>query len=134
MPIFESFCPNPDCPKCGVVSERYESRYTDADPLCPECSGQQCRKVSQSHVVFTGPITSRYKDKSLEGAGRDGHWAWRRKSSKSGNPEPVFIDSFETQRQYCKDEGLINPKDVGPTMMGSDGKLLSSTGLPGSWT
>jgi hypothetical protein len=84
--------------------------------------------------VWTGEITTKYNDKNADGYHQEGHWAYRVRSSMSGEPEPVWIDTFQKQKEFCKQEGLVNPKDL-PTHadVSDDGKRLRSRGMPGAW-
>lgn len=84
-------------------------------------------------MVFTGDLTSKkYKDPKSEGYREGGHWAVD-KSGVDGNPRHVYIETFQQQKEFCKRNGLVNPKDIGPMDAASDGKKSSSTGLPGAW-
>jgi hypothetical protein len=89
-------------------------------------------EFSAFQVVFTGPITARYNDRTKENAHEEGHWAYR-KNTLSGKPEPCFIDTFEAQREFVKSEGLANPKEFGNNFeVGDDGKTVkNSCGMPG---
>lgn len=134
MPIYENVCRNEGCEKYGKVFEWYAPRHDSANPLC-QCGQTTCRCISPFQVVFTGALTAKYNDPKLEHAHQEGHWAYRVRSSRNadGSPEPVFIDTFEKQKEFCRDEGLINPKDVGPMHISSDGKQVQNQGLPGCW-
>jgi hypothetical protein len=76
-------------------------------------------------MPFSGAIGSRYLDRGLEGgqAKDGGHWAWK-KNTISGKPEPVYIETFQQQRDYCRSEGLVMPGDTSPGFISSDGKTL----------
>lgn len=135
MPIYESYCKSCD-PGCRFPEEHYYSRSTAPESECEDCGTQRTRLISTFAVVFTGLIsTSKYGDPKVEGYNPkvDGHWAWRRRSSVSGKPEPCHITTFQEQAAYCKAEGLANPKDVGPVEIGECGKKVSTRGLPGCW-
>lgn len=107
MPIFESYCD-----QCRKVKEWFTHRYTEEDPACENCGGPTMRLASTFRVIWSGVITARYNDPKRDNAHQEGHWAYRTRSSRSGNPEPVFIETFDDQRRFCRDEGLVNPKDV----------------------
>jgi hypothetical protein len=64
----------------------------------------------------------------------DGFWAYRKRSSVSGNPEPVYLDSMQAIRDFNKAEGLAAPGEV-PTnsTISADGKTIQSNGMPGNW-
>jgi|WetSurMetagenome_2_1015567.scaffolds.fasta_scaffold742858_2 hypothetical protein len=92
------------------------------------------RVVSAFQVVFTGPITKRYNDPKSENPDQEGHWAFRKRSSVSGNPEAVFIETWQDRREFMKQEGLVGYEDVGPIDSSPDGKWSSTrTGKPGTW-
>lgn len=133
MPIFEKACVNPGCAAYRHVVEYYSHRATEQDPPCSVCSSDCKRILSRFRVVFTGAFGTKYNDTKKEGSWQEGHWVWRRKT-KSGNPEPEYLTGFEQQRQYCRDEGLVNPKDVPAySEIDSEGKKVSSAGMPGTW-
>ena len=89
--------------------------------------------MSTFAVVFTGALTARYNDKRLENSHQDGHVAWERDAT--GKPHPVHIETFDQQRDFCKRNHLMNPKDA-PTNyeVAEDGrKVMNTRGLPGSY-
>lgn len=133
MPLYETVCRERTCSEYGRVIEYYSHAQTDKDPPCQVCGQDRSRVISTFGIVFTGAFSAKYNDIKKENAWQEGHWAWRKKT-KSGNPEPVWIDSFDAQRDFCKSEGLVNPKDV-PTYaeVDSEGKKMSSAGMPGTW-
>lgn len=137
MPIMEHACLNPDCSQYGQVEEEYY-RDTEARELrlmCPDC-GQKMSKVLTRgpSVVWARPF-SYYSDKNLEGANADEHIAYRVRSTTrpDGKPEPVVIDSFKKQRDFCKDEGLVLPSDAGAIEATPDGHHTNTRGNKGSW-
>jgi len=127
MPIYEY-----ECQQCGAAMERYVPRFSSPNPDC--CGVSMERVPSAFRVVWTGAITgSKYSDQKKENAHLDGHWAWKKKTA-SGNPEAVFIDTWQKQKEFCKSEGLVNPSEMPANPeFGSDGKSMSSRGMPGSW-
>lgn len=133
MPIFESFCPSEACVQQGVPFEWLSRVIDNEEPTCESCGGETRRMISGFAVVFTGPITKKYNDPKSENYDQEGHWAYRKKGTKSGKPEPVFIETFQQQAEFCRAEGLVNPKDTGPVSVGADGRCQSPRGLPGAW-
>lgn len=131
--MFELSCGSEGCPAHGRIFEAYLNRWDDPNKPCAECGGATGRHISGFGIVFTGVITAKYNDPTLDGGHQDGHFAWRTKDTKSGKPELQFIETFQDQREFAKAEGCINPKDIGPVEVGSDGKSISSRGLPGCW-
>ena len=134
MAIKEAVCRNPDCPTVGLRQEHfYHVSETNPKP-CDSCGGPtEPVEFSRSNVIFSGAITARYNDRSATNPHQEGHWAWRKKTL-NGKPEPVFIDSWSAQKDFCKAEGLTNPKDMPRNYeVGEDGKtLLNTRGMPGT--
>jgi len=125
MPIYESACATRDCAEFGVVNE-WLARSADSPELdCVSCGKPMERRVSRFGVIWTGPITSRYLQKGMEGENGDGsHWMYRTKGTKSGKPEPVLITTFQEQRDFAKAEGLGLPQDTSPGRISADGRTL----------
>jgi predicted nucleic acid-binding Zn ribbon protein len=133
MPIYESWCTNEKCTKYQDPVERYYPRSDTPLKPCEACGSESRRLLSRFGIVFTGVLSgTKYKEKGMDDYGQDGHWVWTKKTP-DGKPKPVFIETFDQQRDFCKQEGLVNPKDIGPVEGGSDGKKSSSQGLPGCW-
>lgn len=133
MPLYESACASNVCVEFARPVEWRASTWETPDPSCVECGGPTKRMISQFGIVFTGPLTAKYNDPKADNAHQEGHYAWRTKNTKDGKPEMVWIDSFDAQREHCRSEGLVNPKDLGPGEVGGDGKTLSTRGMPGCW-
>lgn len=134
MPLYEDVCFRPECPVYDQAVERYYSTSSTPQKPCIECGGPTERLMSRFGVVWTGPITAKYNDKESKGAHKEGHWAFRKKSSLSGKPEPVFIETFQQQREFCKAEGLVNPTQAPRNLVvKEDGRTLANTrGMPGT--
>ena len=79
-------------------------------------------------VTFAGKIEARYNDKNKEGSHMEGHWMQEKHAP--GGPKWTFVDDWQTRKRIMKQEGLI---EGGPAEAGSDGKSISSAGLPGAW-
>jgi predicted nucleic acid-binding Zn ribbon protein len=126
MPIYEYSCQNEICEVGGQTFERFVSRFDTPDPECCFCGRKTERQPSRFAMPFSGEISARYLDKSLEGGhNKSGaHWAWK-KNTISGKAEPVYIDSFQKQREYAKSEGLALPSDTTPGFISSDGRTLN---------
>ena len=128
MPILEGRCPS-----CGFRTEHF---YHHADDViyCDACGSVAERMASRFAVVFSGVIGSKYKDKNGPGGYKDGTWAWDKDIPEIGQKAgPRYLETFQDQKEYCKRNKLINPKDLGPVEVGSDGKSVSTRGLPGSY-
>jgi hypothetical protein len=93
------------------------------------------RLVSMFSMPFCGAITSKYNDPRIPDAHVEGHWAWRRRSARDWNkPEKVWIGDFQTQRRFCREEGLYDPTELPREVeISEDGKKVHSRGMPGSW-
>lgn len=126
--IYESMCETPECKAQEVVFEWLASSFETPDPNCDFCGRQTKRQASRFAMPFSGSITSRYLDRGLEGGYMKdgGHWAWKKKDTVSGKPEPVYIDTFQAQRDYCHSEGLALPSDTTNATISADGKSITS--------
>ena len=129
MPIFEEFCP-----LCSATEDCYLPRWDAADPPCPRCLGPRRRLMSCFASPFSGSI-HKYVDLNREGSHMDGWWAYRKRSSISGQPEPVYLDSMQAVKEFNRAEGLTAPGEV-PTnsTISADGKSITSAGMPGNWS
>lgn len=128
MPIYEY-----SCQTCGDVVEKIMS-LTAPDPGCDHCGGPRRKCVSQFAITGTGVLTTKYNDPRLENAHMEGHWVKATDPKTGKRTVPVFIETFQQQREYCKQEGFYNPGEVGQVeMISNDGKSMSSRGLPGAW-
>jgi hypothetical protein len=76
----------------------------------------------------------KYTDPNKENSHMDGYWAYRKVSSISGQPEPVYLDSMQKIKEFNSAEGLSAPGEV-PTnaTVSADGKRILSDGMPGNW-
>lgn len=135
MPLKESVCINPACSRRGLVEEHYYSRTDSQIQSCAECGTPERQIPSRFNVPFLGPMTARYNDKKIPGAHVEGHWATR-KRTLDGRERMEWIDSWDKQKQFCKEEGLILPSDLPstPTLKSGSGKEWSTVGMPGSWS
>jgi len=128
MPLYEFQC------GCGWEGEHYLRHYDDPNPPCERCGGALRRLMSRFGVVFTGALTTKYMDKNRENAHMEGFWAYRKKSSVSGQPEAEWIDTWDKLKSFNKAEGLAMPGEV-PTnsTISADGRRIISNGMPGQW-
>jgi predicted nucleic acid-binding Zn ribbon protein len=128
MPLYEVHCD-----ACRATDEVFFHHWYSPDPPCPVCLGPRRRLMSCFASPFMGSLR-KYSDLKREGAQMDGFWAYKKKSSVSGQPEAVFLDSVSAVREFNKAEGLTAPGEVPRNVqIGSDGKTLSSTGMSGQW-
>jgi hypothetical protein len=89
--------------------------------------------ISTFGIVFTGAITKKYNDPRADNAHEEGHWTYATRNDDGSKcaPKPVFISTFQEQAEHCKRERVMNPREIGPVEVSSDGKKFSSVGLPG---
>jgi predicted nucleic acid-binding Zn ribbon protein len=131
MPLFESACTNRGCLMLDVTVEHFY--HNERQPLnrCDSCGGKTEKVLSTFAMAFSGDITARYKDKDKDGGYEDGHWAWTRKTP-DGKPRPVRLETWQQQKEFCKSEGLTNPRELPKhAEVSADGKSISSRGMPG---
>ena len=129
MPVYEFYCE-----RCQRIEERFFHRWQEQAPPCPLCSNPRVLLASRFAVVFTGPITARYNLKDREGAEQEGVWMYRKKTSLSGEPEPVYIETFSELKEFCRQEGIYGPGEVPiNATISPDGRKISSAGMPGQW-
>lgn len=133
MPLREEICTRPACPGEGVVEERFYHSAALSPRPCEHCGGTMERLASRFGVVWTGPLTQRYRDRDKEGYhAPEGMDVWTRKST-GGKPKPLHLNDWSDVRRYCKAEGLADPREVGRNVaVSDDGKSLKSgMGEPG---
>jgi hypothetical protein len=131
VPLYENYCQN-----CRTVREWYAPTSESPDP---ECCGQPTQRlISMFRVVFTGPISARYNDRSKENAHLEGFDAWRVHSAKDPrHPEKVRIETWEDRRKFMRDEHLEEvPSNATASYSGEGGRdvKISTVGMPGQWT
>lgn len=135
MPIREFACPTEGCAEHGIVREGY-FRNSDPDPNCATCGTAQQVQISRFGIVWTGPLTTRYNDRRLEGSHVEGHWQYSRQTL-DGKPKAVWIDSVQKSKEFAKAEGLVSPfSQNAPALnmeISGDGKSATTQGQPGCW-
>jgi len=135
MPLFESVCGNIDCPAVGYPQEHYYKNLSEPMNRCDCCGGPTEKIQSAFKVVFTGPITARYLDKSIEGgnAPDGGHWFFER-DKVTGKTKPTWVEDFQTQKELCKRNGVANPREMPRNWhVSEDGTTtVNSRGMPGT--
>lgn len=133
MPIWQS-----GCPRCKQLLEWYASNRQIPDPRCPKCKTQMRRLISGFAAIWTKNISD-YGDKRKETFNSDvkrgGHWVYRKRSGGGtmDKPIPEFVTSVAQQKSYCREEGLLNPNEIGNMEMDASGTRPSTSGLPGAW-
>ena len=134
MPIREGICENEQCPISGVPQEHY---YKSDDSLnqCDCCGGPTRLVMSSFGIVWTGPISQRYRYRDAENYHQkgDGFWATA-KRTPDGKPKSVYLDNWQAVRQFAKSEGCADPREISKNMVPNEsGKGLQNTvGLPGT--
>jgi putative FmdB family regulatory protein len=128
MPVFEY-----RCPECGITDEAYFSHWDNPNPPCVLCGGATERMASRFGIPLSGSIR-KYNDLTKENSHQEGFWSYRKVSSVSGQPEPVYLETMEDVRAFNRAEGLAAPGEA-PTnaTISADGKRILSDGMPGQW-
>ena len=133
MPLRDEICHNPRCPWNGVVEERFYHSQALGPRPCEHCQGEMERIPSRFGVVWTGPIDQRYRDKTKDGYYEPaGMTQWTR-NTPDGKPQPVRLETWQDVKQYARENGCTDPRDVGNNVsVGEDGKTLNAgMGQPG---
>lgn len=133
MPLFESKCTNERCRLYGIEIEHYYHNAAQPMNPCKRCGGPtQKIEASRFGIVFTGVISARYNDRDKEGANREGHWAFEK--DPAGKTKPVFLETWQDQKEFCARNKLANPKEMPANYtVAEDGKtVLNTRGLPGT--
>jgi putative FmdB family regulatory protein len=128
MPVFEF-----ECHACQTSDERFLRHWDDPAPECFVCGEPMAKQFSRFAAPFMGSLR-KYTDAKRENAEMEGFWAYKTRSSVSGQPEPVYLDSMAAVREFNKAEGLAAPGEV-PTnsTVSADGRRIISNGMPGQW-
>ena len=127
MPVFELCC------EAHGTEDVFLPHWYSCDPPCPVCGGARQRLMSSFATPFMGSL-HKYTDPNRENAHMEGFWAYRKHSSISGQPEPVWLDSMTAVKEYNKAEGLSAPGDVPMnSTISPDGKRIISDGMAGNW-
>ncbi len=127
MPMRERVCQKSGCPDYGVVTERYY-RSSDPEEPCAGCGGVTAMVISAPAVIFAGKMTARYNDKSLEYANREGEWMHEKNAP--GGPKWTYVEDWSERKRIMKQEGL---EEMGRAEISSDGRSVSTRGMPGTW-
>lgn len=138
MPIFESACKDESC---ALYARRVEHYYPRTDsPLCDceACGKPTARLISRPNLAWLRPLVdydSRQGETYWKDQAAGGHMV-ARKRSRGGTPDkPVFerIVTRQQQLAYCREEGVLDPSEIGNVEVHKDGQGMSSQGMPGSW-
>jgi hypothetical protein len=128
VPLFESACE-----ECRITVE-WMGKYDAPEPFCGGCGHEMHRLPSKFKVIWTGAMSaSKYGDSKL-GNNFDSHTAYRIKTSRSGAPEPVLIDSWQKRKEFMKAEGLVGVEDLGSDFQPSSDGMRPGTAPVGDAT
>jgi hypothetical protein len=133
----ETICSNTGCDHYARnLKQEHFYHVSDKEPKpCDYCGGDtRFVEFSAFNVVFTGTITARYNDRSIENWHVEGHWAYRTKSTPDGKPKGEYITTFQQQKEFCRAEGLALPQELPRNFhVAEDGKtVLNTCGMPGT--
>lgn len=137
MAIRETWCENGACPMYHEPVEHFYHASQLEDSPCESCGGQPSRLISTFAAPWTGDLT-RFIDPGcdMHNMRGGGHVQWRVKSSRlaDGSPERVMIENRQQQREFCRDEGLIDPAEINHNHDGEGfDSFQSSSRQRGSW-
>lgn len=98
---------------------------TSADPACPTCTGPTQRAYFPVAAIWTNGIAA-YGDRKSEGfhrQQRDGGHIALETDKDTGAVRKCFIDTPQAQSEYCKRNGLVDPKNIPSNLsIAKDGK------------
>lgn len=132
MPLFENQCVGPKPHRF----EWFASNRNLSDPPCRECGEPTRRLISRFAAIWTKNI-SEYGDKTKETYAQDikngGHVVYRKRSRGGTLDKPIKdrVRTIQEQKTYCREEGLLNPSDVGNVSVDSTGTKCSTES--GQW-
>lgn len=135
MPILEGVCHNSQCSLAGRRQEHYYHHYPkwaegEALNACDQCGSPTVMVGSPFRIVWTGPISQRYREKTADGYhAPDGMDVWTRRST-GGKPELRHLETWQDVRSYAKSEGCYDPREI-PKTVESFGDSCSSRGFSG---
>jgi hypothetical protein len=116
--------------RCGRRTEHFfhpsqADAVTEAPCDCGQMASRTDEIVHAPAVVWTGTIGQRYRDKDKEGYyAKDGMDVYTRKTP-DGKPKLLHLESWNDVSRHCKEEGLVDPREMGRNMtVSEDGKQL----------
>ena len=121
--------------KCFICKEEFDwmaPRFNSPNPECPKCGGVTERQITAPAIVWSKPLGS-YADPKSEGFHKQqkagGHWAME-KHPETGAVSKTFLATPQDQASYCKRNGLIDPKNL-PTNLSisKDGRSYEKTNV-----
>ena len=106
------------CTFCHLKFDWLAARFESPNPPCPDCGASTERLISAPAVIWSKPLVA-YQDVKGETTKKDmangGHFVFERDSDEAkekGHPVRRFISTPQDQAEYCRREGLMNPKDL----------------------
>lgn len=120
-------CGNDECCKNGIGTHY---------PLCDSCGRTMDELAKAPSVIWTGSVGQRYRDKDKDGYHKpDGMVQWKRRGVDGKpleKPQMVHLETFQDVSRFCKEEGLVDPREISRgAEVSEDGKKLSTAGMPG---
>ncbi len=108
MPRYRS-----SCFVCETTFEWDSPRMTTEDPACPTCAGATKRNYFPVAAIWTKGIAE-YGDRRSENFYQQqkagGHWTME--TDETGKVSKTFISTPKEQADYCRRNGLVDPKNI----------------------
>ena len=137
MPVYEFRCSDSACANARRRVEHYLNHYESPNPPCV-CGAPTERLISAARAIWLKPLVEydnkkgeTYQKESRRGA----HTVACKRSFGGTDDKPVFkrIETRREQAEYCRQEGCLDPSEIGNIEIHSDGMGTTSQGNPGSW-
>lgn len=127
MPTYQS-----RCTPCDFAFEWQSPRMTLADPACPKCGGATERGYYAIQSIWTKPLAA-YGDPKSENFYQQqqagGHVSLET-DKDTGAVRKVFIDTPQKQTEYCRRNGLLDPKNLPSNMsISADGRSFEKANI-----
>ena len=121
-----------NCFVCDTTFEWQSPRMTADNPPCPECGGPTERGYYPIAAVWTKNIAA-YSDRNVEGyhkQQKDGGFWTMEHDKETGKVSRCFIDSPQKNSEYCKRNGLLDPKSLPSNLkVAADGQSYEKTNV-----
>jgi hypothetical protein len=126
----EYVCKNPAC----TGYQNVPTMTADEELHC-ECGAVLELAVYPIASVWVGEMSAKYLDRSKEGGDKQtaGHWAFEKGEQYGKGAKPVYLETWQQQKEFCKRNGLARPQDMPNNYeVADDGRTVkNSVGLPG---
>jgi hypothetical protein len=130
MRVLEYVCKNEACP-----GYQDAPTMTADEKLRCECGALLELAIYPLQVVWTGPITAKYLDRSKEGGNKadGGHWVWDKETKPGKGAQAHYIETWSQQKEHCRRNGLALPSEMPNNYeVAEDGRTVKNgIGLPG---